>query len=173
MAETYLKLWCIKGSWNIKVPRICFYAASSLLTWLHHLHQGTDGAKWLMGTLHLAFGLKGWCAWHKTWLKMMMLGPLSRVMTVRQPFCEKNMQNSHFLCATFSLPARFHIFNWPERYWDPTEPHNSLTPPQVFRNYATTGLQKLYHRSSSETMAPHAGFTEPCGAIVSQHLQWC
>ena len=35
----------------------------------------------------------------------MMLGPLSRVMMVRQPFCEKNMQNSNFLCATFS-PAR-------------------------------------------------------------------
>ena len=49
--------------------------------------------------------LKGWCTWHKTWLQMMMLGPLSRVMMVRQPFCAKNMQTSHFLCAKFS-PAR-------------------------------------------------------------------
>ena len=36
---------------------------------------------------------------------MMMLGPLSRVMVVRQLFCAKNMQNLHFLCAKFS-PAR-------------------------------------------------------------------
>ena len=36
---------------------------------------------------YFAFILKGWCTWHKTWLQMMMLGPLSRVMMVRQPFC--------------------------------------------------------------------------------------
>ena len=50
---------------------------------------------------------------------------------------------------------------------------NNLTPPQVFRNYGTAGLQKLWHRRCSETMAPQAGFTKQCGAIVSEYLRWC
>ena len=33
--------------------------------------------------------LKGWSTWYKTWLQMMILGHLSWVMTVRQPFCAK------------------------------------------------------------------------------------
>ena len=57
-----------------------------------------------------SFSLKGWCTWHKTWLQMMILGSLSRVMMVREPFCaKKNMQTSHFLCAKIS-PARVVLY---------------------------------------------------------------
>ena len=46
--------------------------------------------------------LKGWCTWHEIWLQMMILGPLSRVMMVRQPFCaKKNMQTSRFCVQNF------------------------------------------------------------------------
>ena len=86
--------------------------------------------------------LKGWCPWHKTWLQMMMLGPLSKVMMVRQPFCTKNMQNSHFCVQHLVPPARFYICNWTERYCDPTELHKYSTPPQVFRNYGTARFCK-------------------------------
>ena len=59
--------------------------------------------------------LKGWCTWHKTCLQMRILGPLSRVMMVRQPFFAKNMQNSHFCVLNLVLPARFYCCNWPGR----------------------------------------------------------
>ena len=85
---------------------------------------------------------------------MMMLGPLSRVVILW-----KNMQNSHF-------------FKWTERYSDPTEPHKDLTVPQVLRNYATAVVQKLQHRRSSETMAPHTGFTEPCRTKFCTQKVW-
>ena len=90
--------------------------------------------------------LKGWCTWHKTWLQMMMLGLLSRVMMVWQLCCAKNMQNSHFLCATFS-PAR-------------KVPYFQLTWAILWSNRTTQwfnttkGVQKLCHRSCSETIAP-------------------
>ena len=76
----------------------------------------------------------------------MMLGPLSRVMMVRQPFCAKNMQNSHFVCATFS-PAR-------------AVPYFQLTWALLWSNRTaqrfniTACVQKLRHRRCSETRAP-------------------
>ena len=92
--------------------------------------------------------LKEWCTWHKTWLQMMILGPLSRVMMVRQPFCatKNNMQNSHFLCATFS-PARavsYYQLTWALLWLNRTA--------QWFNT--TAGVQKLCHRRCSETIAP-------------------
>ena len=90
--------------------------------------------------------LKGWCTWHNTWLQMMILGPLSRVMMVRQPFWAKNMQTSHFLCAKFS-PAR------PVLY---LQPHRALLWSNRTAQWlnTTAGLQKLCHCSCSETIAP-------------------
>ena len=100
--------------------------------------------------------LKGWCTWYKTWLQMIILGPLSRVMMVKQPFCSKKCRLHTFCVQNLVPPARFYICDWTQRYCDPTKPHKDLTPPQVW-----------------ETMAPHAGFTKPCCAIVSEHLRWC
>ena len=77
----------------------------------------------------------------------MMLGPPNRVMMIRQPFCAKKTCIIHTFCVHHLVPpAQFHIFYWPEQYCDPTEPHNDLTPPQVYRNHATA--------SCSETIAP-------------------
>ena len=39
---------------------------------------------------------KGWCTWLRTCLQIMILGPLSRVMMVKQPFCAKKLSNLHF-----------------------------------------------------------------------------
>ena len=83
--------------------------------------------------------LKGWCTWHKTWLQMMILGPLSRVMMVWKPFCAKNSQTSHFLCAKFS-PARAVLYFQLNRVllW-------SNRTAQRFNT--TAGVQKLWHRT--------------------------
>ena len=89
--------------------------------------------------------LKGWCTWHKTWLQMMMLGPLSRVMVVRQLFCAKITQNLHFLCAKFSpaRPVPYFQLTW-ALLWS-----NRTT--QQFNT--TAGVQKLCHRMCWETIA--------------------
>ena len=75
-----------------------------------------------------------------------MLGPLSRVMMIRQPFCAKNMQNLDSLCATFST-AR-------------TVPYFQLTWALLWSNRTaqrfniTAGVQKLCHRMCWDTIAP-------------------
>ena len=77
---------------------------------------------------------------------MMMLGPLSRVMMVRQQFGLKKIQSSHFLCATFS-PARavpYFQLTW-ALLW-------SSRTAQQFNT--TAGVHKLCHRRCSETIAP-------------------
>ena len=99
----------------------------------------------------------------------MMLGPLSRVMMVKQPFCAKNMQNSHFLCATISHARAVPYFQltWALEWSNQTA--------QQFNT--TAGVQKLCHLRCSETIALQVfrncgtacWFTEPCGAIVSEH----
>ena len=83
--------------------------------------QATVGGTWFLGInlfsagriYQMVFGclasLNGWCTWHKTCLQMMILGPLSRRMMVRQRFLQKNMHNSHVLCAKFS-PARVVLY---------------------------------------------------------------
>ena len=76
----------------------------------------------------------------------MIMGPLSRVMMVRQPFCSKNMQNSHFMCATFS-PA--HAVPYFQLTWA------LLWSNRTAQRFNTTaGVQKLCHRKCSETIAP-------------------
>ena len=76
----------------------------------------------------------------------MMSGPLSRVMMVRQPFCAKNMQNSHFFCATF-CPARavqYFQLTW-ALLWSNRTAHRFNT---------TEAVQKQCHHKCSETIAP-------------------
>ena len=94
----------------------------------------------------ISHSLKGWCTWHETWLQMMILRPLSRVMMVRQPFCAKNKQTSHFVCAKLS-PARAVLYL------------------QLYQ--ALLWSNGTAQRFNTTTMAPHAGFTKPCGAIGS------
>ena len=68
----------------------------------------------------------------------MILGPLSRVMTVRQPFCAKNMQTSKFLYAKFS-PARAVLYLQMNRalLWSNRTAQRFNTTAGV-RNYGTT-----------------------------------
>ena len=74
------------------------------------------------------------------------VGPPELVMVVRQPFCAKNMQNSHFLCATFSPACAILYFlpTWALLWSNRTA--------QQFNT--TAGVQKLCQRSCSETIAP-------------------
>ena len=52
-------------------------------------------------------------------------------------FVQKKTFRLHTFCVKNLVPpTRFYICNWTERYCDPTEPHNNLTPPQVFTNYS-------------------------------------
>ena len=62
----------------------------------------------------------------------------------------QNTCRLHTLCVPNLVPpAWFYICNWNERYCDPPEPQNNLTPPALH------------------------GFVKPvCGAVVSEHLWW-
>ena len=79
----------------------------------------------------------------------MILGPLSRVMMVRQPFCAKNMQTSHFLCAKFS-PARAVLYLQLNRalLWSNRTAQRFNTTAGV-RNYGTAWFCKTSVRCHS------------------------
>ena len=83
----------------------------------------------------------------------MILGPLSRVMMVRQPFCAKNMQTSHFLSAKFS-PARTVLYLQPNRalLWSNRIAQRFVTTAGV-RNYGTARFCKTSNCSKYHSMS--------------------
>ena len=93
--------------------------------------------------------LKGWCTWHKTCLQMMILGPQSRVMMVRQKFCAKKCRIHTFVCAKIS-PACAVLYlqlTWELLWLNRTA--KDLPPPQVFRKYGKARLCKTSLRCQS------------------------
>ena len=99
----------------------------------------------------------------QTSLQMMILGHLSRVMMVRQPFSAKNMKTLHFLCAKFS-PARMVLYLQLSRAL-----LGSNKTTQQFNT--TTGVQKVWHRTVLSNQRAVPEFLNTCGAIVSEYLQ--
>ena len=69
--------------------------------------------------------LRWWCTWHRTCLQWWWWSD--------SHFVQKTCRIPTFCVPNLIPPARFYICNWSKRYCDPTEPHNDLTPPQVFK----------------------------------------